>query len=232
MLSKVLKDAKRRKYKILYVTVGANTNTPKLLYQQLPRVLRDSGIPTLAVHIAPVMHESLHVTDSMAGDVSSKKKNKYKTFVSTDKKLRVHYLSMFMKKRHVRLLSEIVRWRSKNKLVTVIGDFLLTGPYAPFTQDLTTSLKPLLHLRYVYTIPSANGDKGVAKSLYKPIAHINKSSYVSIPQQSYKYRFHINEKPKPRLSHHRSFVNITGSKSRNGYVSISRSRNSPISLSP
>lgn len=232
MLLDVLKNAKRRKYKIFYVTVGATTNTPKLLYQQLPSVIRDTGLPTLAVHIAPAIHDSLHVTDSMAGNVLLKKKNKHKTFISTDKKLRVHYLSMFMKKKHVRLLSKIVHWRSKNKLLTIIGDFLITGPYTPFSQELTSPLKPLLRLRYVYTIPSANSDKGAAKSVYKPIARNNQSSYVSIPRQSYRYRFHMNKKPKPRLSHHRSLVDITGSKSRNGYISISRNRSAPISLSP
>jgi hypothetical protein len=227
----------RPKYKVFYFTIGADTKKPKLFFQQLPHVLRDTGLSTLAVHVAPAMHASLHVTDSMAGDVSFKNNNKHKAFVSKDKKLRVHYLSMFVEKKHVRLLSNIVRWRNKNQLLTVIGDFSTTLPYTPFNEDLTSSLKHLLNLRYVYTIPNAVSDKGAAKTVYEPtarnnppIARNNPAYYVSIPQKKYRYRFHTNMKP--RLSHHRAFINITGKKSRNGYVSISRNSSPPISLSP
>ena len=242
MLSNVLKDAKSPRYDILYVTLGANTRNQTLVFQQLPSVIRNSKLRTLAVHVSPTMKDSLHITDGMEGTTVNTPKHNHKKFVSGDKKLHVHYFSMWMEPHHVELLSKTVLSRSENGLKTVIADFLFTGPYTPFSNELTIPLAPLLLLPYVSTVPNAKHDKGIAKSTYESIVSKKQSSkktrYTSAP--NWKYRVH-SRLPSSWKSHQHLYVDITGNTPQNGYVSRYLSKpkrylditgSSPISLSP
>jgi|APSaa5957512622_1039677.scaffolds.fasta_scaffold57052_1 hypothetical protein len=240
MLASLLKRAKSQRHKIFYFTLGATTNTPKLLYQQLPDIIRHSELPTLIVHVAPAINKSLHVTDDMVGNVSFESRgDTRKQFISKNKRLKVHYVSRFVKQTHVNLLSSVVHWRSQRGLISVIGDFLITGPYVPFSQDLTSSLQEVMLLPYVYTIPNATSDMGIVSLAIMQVnaaraAALRAMAAVHIPTytapKSYSLRYYLGTKP--HKSHHRQFINITGS-ARSGYVSINKRRNNPpISLSP
>lgn len=228
-LRDLLKLARSRKYNVFYFTLGARTNTPKLLYQQLPKALRDTGLKTLAIHVAPGMLGSQHITRSMNGKTVPRGEH-MEEFVSRDRQLRVVYVDGFARKSHLKLLKQIVHDRSKKGLVSVIGDFLLTGPYVPFTERLTRPLKRLLRLPGVFTVVNAESNRGLRKMSRRSSGAANTVPFVDPfkPPKPERYRYHLGCRmrsarkgsPVKRVP----YVNLTGSQTRSGYVSLSKNR--------
>ena len=232
MLSRLLKQAISKKYKIFYFTLGARTNSPKLLFQQLPVGIRNQGLNVLCIHVSPQMTSSLHISNGLNGisKKSTGRKFRYKKFISNDKKLTMFFVDAFVQPSHINLLEQIVKERNKKGLLSVIGDFLMTGPYDPFTVHLTESLKNLMRLSYVFTLVRADTNVGLGKSkLQKSPTTTSQMKNTWKPPANKQFRSSYNM-DKFSAGRHIPLINITETPIRYGYMSPQKIRRDVINL--